>query len=80
VSRAVGAVVAAAVAATTLCCSRLPPATPPVDVQGELVEAGCLAAGDDSGDFQQALASDAYPWLACLAEGGSVAGCGVPCE
>lgn len=73
-------IAAAAVAAITACCTRQPPASPTVDVQGELVEAGCLASGDDSGDFQQALSSGAYPWLSCLAEGGTIAACNVPCE
>ena len=72
-------IAAATVAAFTLCCCRNP-ASPPIDVQGELVEAGCLAPGDDSSDFQQALSSGAYPWLSCLAEGGTIAACNVPCE
>lgn len=60
-------------------CSR-PPASPSVDVQGKLVEADCMAP-DDSGAVQQALASDAAPaWLTCLAAGGTIGGCGAPCE
>lgn len=78
-SRVTWTVAAAATAALALFCSK-PAASPPIDVQGELVEAGCLAAGDDSGDFQQAVESGAYPWLGCLAEGGTISGCGVPCE
>lgn len=73
------AMVCAAAAVTLVTSCSKPPSTP-VDAQGVLVEAGCLMAGDDSGEFQQALQSGAYPWLNCIAEGGTISGCGVPCE
>lgn len=50
----------------------------------ELVEAGCLApddAGPSNISQEQALGPDAgFPWLDCLFDGGTVAGCGVPCD
>jgi hypothetical protein len=51
-------------------------------VAGEIVDAGCLAAGD--GDVQAVIAEhnlgDAEPaWSKCLWAGGTVSSCGVPC-
>lgn len=79
-SRVTWTAVAAATAALTVFCTKQPPIAPPNDPQGKLIEAGCLLAGDDSGDFQQAVESGAFPWLNCLVEGGTISGCGVPCE
>lgn len=60
-----------------------PAPTPTPTIYTTLVQAGCLDPNDDAGlsAVQRGLLSDAQPpWFACLADGGTVAGCGVPCE
>jgi hypothetical protein len=68
-------------------CSSCTPAVapaPPSDSQifDELVEAGCMKA-DDSGlaavSAERAL-NPPKAWMNCLAGGGTVAGCAVPCQ
>lgn len=63
-------------------CSR-PSQTPPgaSGIYFELVEAGCMAPSDSGvASVAEGLASDAAPsWFSCLAEGGTVSGCAVPC-
>lgn len=67
-----------------LACSK--PSPPAVTVTNEsvyaaLVEAGCLAPEDGGVDYvaQEHTLPDQPAWLACLYDGGSVPGCGVPC-
>lgn len=46
----------------------------------ELVDGGCLAAGPGVADAvaaEMAMGRDA--WLVCLADGGSIVSCNVPC-
>lgn len=72
----------AIVALVVVGCSKpAPPASAP-SVYNELVEAGCIAPDDASyAAVQEGLQSDAQPpWFACLADGGTVAGCSVPCD
>jgi hypothetical protein len=47
-----------------------------------MVEGGCVAASSTLvASVQAELASDAAPgWLQCLAEGGSITACEVPCD
>jgi hypothetical protein len=63
---------------------RSQPAASPItadQVTEELVDAGCLAPGAGDVDAVAAeLATGHDPWLACLFDGGSIAGCNVPCE
>lgn len=51
-------------------------------VTGEIVDAGCLASGSSDAVAQE-LAGGRDPALVaslrCMVEGGTVAGCGVPC-
>lgn len=68
-----------------LACSK--PGPPAVTVTNEsvyaaLVEAGCLASEDGGVAYVQQEHSlpDQPAWLACLYDGGTVAGCGVPCD
>lgn len=60
-----------------------PPSTPlAVVLYTEMVEGGCMAADPDAGValMIEALAdSNKPPWLACLADGGSVTSCQLPC-
>ncbi len=66
------------------CCKSSPSGAPLTaeQVTGELVDAGCLAPGSSdaiaaelAGGKDTALMVS----LQCLVEGGTVAGCGVPC-
>ena len=78
----VGFAIGFGVAACGSCRPQASPTTP-AGLVGELVDAGCLAPGDDAAaaELLQTLESDAaQPWLVCLADGGSVVGCGVPCK
>lgn len=63
-------------------CSR-PASGPPsaAAISAELVEAGCLpASATDPATVAAGLASDAQPgWFSCLAAGGTIVGCAVPC-
>ena len=57
---------------------------PPASIYLELTEAGCLAP-DDSGEGLAGVVdlefSDAEPpWLSCMAAGGTVGNCAVPCQ
>ena len=79
--------IAAGIAVASLLCVAAtcapPPSRPsPSAIWGELVDAGCAAADPDGGAYVAAdLAGDASPaWMLCLADGGSVPGCGVPCK
>ena len=77
-----GVTVAALMLAGCNACQ--PAASPPSDSQiyQELVDAGCLtAASDDIGYVtrERALANPPA-WFTCLAGGGTVQSCGVPCS
>lgn len=65
------------------CNKPSPPNTQAQNIYAELVEAGCLQA-DDSGlaTVQSALQFDgATPsWFTCLANGGTVSSCQLPCD
>lgn len=85
----VAAIVGGAVAAGAVACGSCTPTTgghpttPGGGVVAVLIDGGCLAPGDDAAAYEvlETLASDAAPsWLVCLAEGGTVSGCGVPCK
>jgi hypothetical protein len=57
------------------------PVTPAV-IYGELVEGGCMKADPDGGVAAVAgeLSMSKPPaWIVCLAEAGTITGCGVPC-
>lgn len=84
------AVAAAALAALMGCsgCQPGPPAPQPPPtldqtIYGELVEAGCLAPDPATG-VSSVASEHAMPdqpaWLACLYDGGTIAGCNVPCQ
>jgi hypothetical protein len=67
-------------------CTTTPPPTTTTpsgtSVYNALVDAGCLAP-DEGGAalITQELATDSgFPWLGCLVDGGTVAGCNVPCS
>ena len=58
-----------------------PAASPDQNVYNVLVSGGCLAPSD--GGVQAVAeehASPNPPWLQCLYDGGTVAGCNVPCK
>ncbi len=59
-----------------------PTTQPPAVIYGELVDAGCLQATDSGLEaIQQAIATPGAPaWFSCLANGGTVASCHVPCN
>jgi len=66
-------------------CKPTPPAssTPtPAQIAGSLVEAGCVAASPTLVQSVQAELEAGSPptWASCLAAGGTVAGCAVPCD
>lgn len=56
------------------------PTTTAAQVAAELIDAGCIAPGPDvtsAISAEQATGHD--PWLGCMFDGGTVAGCGAPC-
>lgn len=64
-------------------CTTRPQAPSAQAIYAELVDAGCIAPSDTgAASAAQGLAmADAQPpWFGCLAEGGSVASCAVPCD
>lgn len=63
--------------------SSAPPSTPTDQaIYTQLVEAGCLAAdGSSPQDVTKERSANPPPaWFNCLANGGTVAGCNVPCK
>ena len=76
--------VAAIVAAATITACRTQPIQPPTTaaaLAAEIVEAGCvLPSATLTASIQAEMTSDASPpWLQCLADGGTIAACAVPC-
>lgn len=73
---------------STLCLvfvAGCPPASSkptPAQIAGSLVEAGCVAASPTlAASVQAELEAGSVPaWAACLAAGGTVAACAVPCD
>lgn len=63
-------------------CNQVPAPATATNVYNALVAGHCVAAGDDA---KQAVADelsrvDRPDWMTCLADGGSVAACGAPCQ
>jgi hypothetical protein len=54
----------------------------PAVIYSELVAGGCLAASDGgvAAVTEEGQMTPPPSWYTCLAEGGTVAGCGVPCD
>jgi hypothetical protein len=69
-------------------CQKPAPAPPaptqetPTQIYDELVEAGCLAPdeGGPQAVLQESQSDVAPAWLACLFGGGTIRGCGAPCQ
>ena len=64
------------------CCKASSPTTTVTATQiaAELEDAGCVAPGPGVADAVAAeLATGHDAWLACMADGGSVASCDAPC-
>jgi hypothetical protein len=58
-----------------------PSPTPAQSVYGELVDAGCLAPSDSGAYWvaQEIAMQNPPSWVTCLADGGRILACGVPC-
>lgn len=80
---AAGSVLVLAVFGVGAACQNPPsPApTPAQAVYGEMVEAGCLAPSDSGAYWvaQEIAMSNPPAWVTCLADGGRILACGVPC-